>query len=288
MKTRLYTRKRALISSVAMLLVAMIALGTATFAWFTANPKADASGLSLKTTASAGLVVRTDSDYEWSHDATLYTGQSDVFNLSPVSQDQTTPDNIWTVDAAKSSEYGALTTGSMTPASWGGPTTVAASSESPSTFGTGAAYKEKVYFRLSDGSNPSDATGKAVKLTGVTITKATGASMENAIRVAIADKDGKLIGNYALSTAGAHGTLTTESKTVGTFNPTLAAAATGLNLTCPTANISANGSDLNNFVTVYVYLDGQDTDCYSDKVGTVNAAKIISSIKLSFELKSAT
>lgn len=37
------SRKRLLISSVAMLLVAMLALGTATFAWFTTstNPYAD-------------------------------------------------------------------------------------------------------------------------------------------------------------------------------------------------------------------------------------------------------
>lgn len=61
MKTRLYTRKRALISSVAMLLVAMIALGTATFAWFTSRPDANAQGLTLKATATNGLVILTES-----------------------------------------------------------------------------------------------------------------------------------------------------------------------------------------------------------------------------------
>lgn len=60
MKTRLYTRKRALISSVAMLLVAMIALGTATFAWFTSRPDANATGLTLKATAANGLVILTE------------------------------------------------------------------------------------------------------------------------------------------------------------------------------------------------------------------------------------
>ena len=52
MKTRLYTRKRALISSVAMLLVAMIALGTATFAWFTRSTSTTAEGLNVKTIKS--------------------------------------------------------------------------------------------------------------------------------------------------------------------------------------------------------------------------------------------
>ena len=45
MKTHLLTKKRALISSVAMLLVAIIALGTATFAWFTQNTQASADEL---------------------------------------------------------------------------------------------------------------------------------------------------------------------------------------------------------------------------------------------------
>ena len=39
------SRKRLLISSIAMLLVAMLALGTATFAWFTQNTTATASGI---------------------------------------------------------------------------------------------------------------------------------------------------------------------------------------------------------------------------------------------------
>lgn len=46
MKTK--SRKRLLISSVAMLLVAMLALGTATFAWFTQNTSATANEFSAK------------------------------------------------------------------------------------------------------------------------------------------------------------------------------------------------------------------------------------------------
>ena len=59
MKTRLYTRKRALISSVAMLLVAMIALGTATFAWFTASTTAKAQHINVRTIKASELKVAT-------------------------------------------------------------------------------------------------------------------------------------------------------------------------------------------------------------------------------------
>ena len=57
MKTHLLTKKRALISSVAMLLVAIIALGTATFAWFTTNTSATADKLSVKTIKASELQV---------------------------------------------------------------------------------------------------------------------------------------------------------------------------------------------------------------------------------------
>lgn len=62
MKTK--SRKRLLISSVAMLLVAMLALGTATFAWFTQNTSATADQLSVKTVkASELLLSKTTGDW---------------------------------------------------------------------------------------------------------------------------------------------------------------------------------------------------------------------------------
>lgn len=64
MKTHLLTKKRALISSVAMLLVAIIALGTATFAWFTKNTQAKADQLSVKTIKASELQLsKTTGDW---------------------------------------------------------------------------------------------------------------------------------------------------------------------------------------------------------------------------------
>lgn len=58
------SRKRLLISSVAMLLVAMLALGTATFAWFTSSTTATAKGINVKTIQSSELVI-SKSDHNW-------------------------------------------------------------------------------------------------------------------------------------------------------------------------------------------------------------------------------
>lgn len=65
MKTHLLTKKRALISSVAMLLVAIIALGTATFAWFTTNTSATADELSVKTVKSSELLLSDATSPDW-------------------------------------------------------------------------------------------------------------------------------------------------------------------------------------------------------------------------------
>lgn len=58
------SRKRLLISSVAMLLVAMLALGTATFAWFTTDTTTQATGISVHTSKKSLLLV-SSRDSEW-------------------------------------------------------------------------------------------------------------------------------------------------------------------------------------------------------------------------------
>lgn len=98
-------KKKALVSSVAMLSVATLALGSATYAWFTSNPNASASGLQLKTTASTGLVIKTDTDDVWSHEAAIAKDKA-TMNLNPVSQKQSAPDTFYTVEADVAGAYG--------------------------------------------------------------------------------------------------------------------------------------------------------------------------------------
>lgn len=65
MKTHLLTKKRALISSVAMLLVAIIALGTATFAWFTRSTEAYADNMYVRTTKVSNLLLNSKLNQTW-------------------------------------------------------------------------------------------------------------------------------------------------------------------------------------------------------------------------------
>lgn len=74
------SRKRLLISSVAMLLVAMLALGTATFAWFTTDTTTQAKGISVQTSKKSLLLVssRTSS---WTDNLNYNFGTDEAPNL---------------------------------------------------------------------------------------------------------------------------------------------------------------------------------------------------------------
>ncbi len=269
-------RKKALLSSVAMLLVALVALGSATFAWFAANPNASATGISLKTTASTGLVIKTDSDQDdWTHNATLYTGIDEPFNLDPVSQEQNGEGNdtsaFWTVEAAGPEDEAAGGADKpMTKANAG-------TYEQP---GAGSYYKENVYFRLTDGS--ADENSKYVTITGIDVDGVAN-SMSGCVRVSVV-YDGKIVCTYAPDGNMPQGTLTTTAKSAGSFNPALTTTFTTEGVKVFTGLTAAD--DMDDYVTVYVWLDGQDENCYSDKVGNgVNITEMVTGVTVDFTLK---
>lgn len=101
MKTK--SRKRLLISSVAMLLVAMLALGTATFAWFTQDTTAYARKFGAKTVKASELKL-SSKHVDWTDD--LSYNYNEV--LKPVST--VNGKNWFTAVAAKRSESTASVT----------------------------------------------------------------------------------------------------------------------------------------------------------------------------------
>jgi hypothetical protein len=81
MKTK-NMRKKALLSSVAMLLVAVVALSSATYAWFTANSAASVHGVKLTSTTASSLQFSTTENGTYS--AILDLAAADQ-TLTPVS-----------------------------------------------------------------------------------------------------------------------------------------------------------------------------------------------------------
>lgn len=76
------SRKRLLISSVAMLLVAMLALGTATFAWFTTSTNPYADNFSAKTTKQSSLLLSDSSRTGWTSHLNYNVGNKTMYPAS--------------------------------------------------------------------------------------------------------------------------------------------------------------------------------------------------------------
>lgn len=76
------SRKRLLISSVAMLLVAMLALGTATFAWFTTSTNPYADNFSARTTKQSTLLLSDSSRTGWTSHLDYNEGNKTMYPAS--------------------------------------------------------------------------------------------------------------------------------------------------------------------------------------------------------------
>ena len=96
-------RKRLLISSVAMLLVAMLALGTATFAWFSQNSKATASGIKAKTTQASNIVV-SENGSDWGDAITFQNFAKGTYNPVTPGADIASP--TWVTTTADALDAG--------------------------------------------------------------------------------------------------------------------------------------------------------------------------------------
>ena len=87
MKQKKFTTNKKLMASASMLLVSIMTLSSATYAWFTMNKDVTVTGMKLKATAEDGLVI---SDYTKANWATSWTvTMSDAATLAPTSTNKT-------------------------------------------------------------------------------------------------------------------------------------------------------------------------------------------------------
>ncbi len=76
------SRKRMLISSIAMLLVALVALGSATYAWFSISKTVKADTMQVKAIAAAGLEISKEADANYSPTRVSFSGTTEIKPVS--------------------------------------------------------------------------------------------------------------------------------------------------------------------------------------------------------------
>lgn len=237
MKTN--SRKRLLISSVAMLLVAMLALGTATFAWFTTNTNSYADQINATTTKASTLVI-SKSDKNWKTHVEYGFGTTSAEEIMyPASSANGT--TWWKADAIDGT--GALDTDTLEPA----------------TGDTDYVFVEELNVK-NDG---------AAKVTGITIKFPKLATASDYARVALVpkgDADGDVV-----TTNGTFGS-SVYAKDTEAYYPINAAGsgADSAQITCDgTCTVDVPDLDAGKmaYYDLYVWFEGQDKDCKNANSG---------------------
>ena len=277
-------RKRALLSSVAMLLVAFIALGSATFAWFINNPSATATGVKFHTSAASGLVIQSKTQYDAWNTAASGVGSEKFDHDTVLNVEEITG----YVAATKAGTVTANGTFDLQPSSlnqadtgviaagtsfW---KTTADSHDDEASTGTytalsaydGYVYAEKIYTRTTDTTSSATTT---IATIAVNATQSTSNDMKSAVRVAILDKNDKLVGvwgprGYA-NAEYYNGTTVATPAADGNYHTF---SDTAVAVTAANNGLQVDNSDTSTFVTVLVYLEGEDDNCFSDLVVSAN------------------
>lgn len=255
------SRRRVLISSVAMLLVAMLALGTATFAWFTNNKSVTADGMQVKAAAAKGLQITGDNGEEW---GPTYTFGASVATLQPVSFPYTTS-NAYAKFTKGYYPEDVKVTGAWTSASnanfanWKDDVAMPVAS---TTVGDDAIGFGKV-----GQSNYCVAYEVGVRSTGDTI---TGVKMKVTYDESTAAKD--YIRVAVLQQAGTGTAITSDTIKTVIGDESSANAITSTTPSVATQKLDVKGTAISvndvtatpQYYTVLVWFEGQDTQCVDD------------------------
>lgn len=238
------SRKKLLISSVAMLLVAMLALGTATFAWFSTSTTAKANNLKVQTIQSSNLLIRKE------------------FGGTAASKDWATQisysdENPATLEPASSTDFKTWFT-ALAPSYNAAGEAASSIKKLDETPGFVVEKPFQLYYKAD-----TDAEDLSVNW-GLSIAHKE-ARYEDFIRVAILDETGKTVFVYGKTADDNSLQLKSGSTTVGEHsgNSNVTTTATGASLT------TFKPQDIKSY-TLVVWYEGTDPQCLDENAITLN------------------
>lgn len=258
-------KKRALVSSVAMLLVATVAVGSATFAWFTSNKSVTADSMTVKASAAQGLQITGTNGASWAPSYTFKAGERTIQPISLDCSEGTVAENAFYPQEAK--QTGAWTGATDDADNFLNWQSVArADYPTPATTGeavnTAAAQNYFVAYEVGIKNSSTNDTDKIenvkmrINMTGDGATYARAAVIKQSAN-AVAYASDEIIALYGNETD-------TTPNAITSVTPTTA----DQDLKAPSATNSASADvaidDVTNtaqYYTVLVWYEGQDPEC---------------------------
>ena len=221
------SKKRVLLSSVAMLMVATVSLGSATYAWFTSSTTATANGINVKTIQASELVI-SKSDHKW--DTTVEYGVANKV-LMPTS---TSTGSAWfNAEAEAKTSYAKAEDDNFTSVS-----------------GTNYYFAEQLNVKNQGAATVEDVT---ISFSGLTNKYAR-------VAVVPANEAGTVTGTFTDCVYDADGA---EYEAVASATTTTAITPS-TEYVIEVGDLAENEAA---YYNIYVWFEGQDVDCYDSNAG---------------------
>jgi hypothetical protein len=254
------SRKKMLLSSIAMLLVALVALGSATYAWFSISKTVTANNMQIKAVATAGLEISKTSATSGYDPVSVSFGQDDDTNydLKPVS---------WVPAITKSSDAFASFTNKgyipnaniaspgvapYTGTTWTDTTDKPATTLGKSTKGYFATYPIWIRSAAEDGTRVAHTVSASVKIEG----NDAGFARAYLVDAETADNS-KVFADTSTSFAASTGTGAATTANV-----------TGVKASEETTSVTGTDTTENGkLFYLVVWFDGQDSNCVDSAKG---------------------
>lgn len=255
--------KRQLFAAIAMVLVAAIALGSSTYAWFVQSNKVTAEGMSVQAQAEGGLEIANADKATWASTASAKI--TDTTKLYPTSTKDT--DTWYHAEAEKASAKTAITNSYK--------------ELTLDSTGKGSAedeFKDKqfylvntFYIRATSGTSAKDL--KIEKVT-VSTTGNTTVNLDKSLRIAV--KAGSNTYIYAPGT---------DNLTYNVWNGTSLGSQVVANKgdVAVTTGVSTIDSDGKTEVQIYVWYEGEDAQHFSN-----NLASTVDTLSVTVEFSATT
>ncbi|MBR3646467.1 MAG: hypothetical protein IKN54_08605 [Lachnospiraceae bacterium] len=274
------TNKR-IASAMAMLMLSTAMLGTTTYAWFSMNTQVTATGMQVKAQAEGGIVIANSTKTGWTASANAQVTTASLFPTSNAK----TPGTLTTwyhnksdaADNAKAgqeqSTYDTLNIALSDAANGEGVGYVDLNDDSAFTAGTDSAYFLKDKFFIKSSGDALNGTTLYINKVEVT-SNGSLLAIDNALRVCVVVDGTSYL--YAPVSVGAGPTLTYKVR--GSATDTVALAGTVKNTATGVTTI-ANTNEQAVPVEIYVYFEGEDTNCKSTNISGITTDNITVSVQ---------
>lgn len=247
-----------------MVLVAAVALGSSTYAWFAANTQVTAEGMSVQAQAENGIVIANSNGTDWKSTASAVTASATLFPTSTKDASTWYHNVSDEADNSKSSQdassYTNLTSTLKISNSTYGVGYIDKNNDSAYAAGTDDGYYLLNTFKIK--SSSADMTGITLYINKVEVTTSTSAStaLNGSLRVAI------VVGNQTYIYAPVNGATSTYKVGGGaTADFTPYTTASGKNLATTVTSIKATNEDATP-VSIYCFYEGEDANCKSTNI----------------------